>query len=124
MTDTKPGDWIVISGIGGLGHMAATRQGDVTHCGSGRCGRRQAGSRPATGRHCGGQCEEGGLNGVTGRGSIVGSRLNLQESLNFAEQGKVAATVQTDRLENINEVFTRMHQGAIEGRVVLSSRIE
>ncbi|MBB5768539.1 D-arabinose 1-dehydrogenase-like Zn-dependent alcohol dehydrogenase [Xanthomonas arboricola] len=46
--------------------------------------------------------------------------MNLQESLNFAEQGKVAATVQTDRLENINEVFTRMHQGAIEGRVVLS----
>lgn len=23
MTGTKPGDWIVISGIGGLGHMAA-----------------------------------------------------------------------------------------------------
>ncbi|MBB3781214.1 D-arabinose 1-dehydrogenase-like Zn-dependent alcohol dehydrogenase [Xanthomonas arboricola] len=22
MTDTKPGDWAVISGIGGLGHMA------------------------------------------------------------------------------------------------------
>ncbi|MBB5881299.1 D-arabinose 1-dehydrogenase-like Zn-dependent alcohol dehydrogenase [Xanthomonas arboricola] len=46
--------------------------------------------------------------------------MNLQESLNVAGQGKVAATVQTDRLENINEVLTRMHQGAIEGRVVLS----
>lgn len=57
---------------------------------------------------------------MTVRGSIVGSRLGLQESLNFAGQGKVAATVQTDRLENINEVFTRMHQGAIEGRVLLS----
>ena len=22
MTDTKPGDWVVVSGIGGLGHMA------------------------------------------------------------------------------------------------------
>lgn len=44
---------------------------------------------------------------MTVRGSIVGSRLGLQESLNFAGQGKVAATVQTDRLENINEVFTR-----------------
>ncbi|SYZ53355.1 alcohol dehydrogenase AdhP [Xanthomonas arboricola pv. juglandis] len=53
---------------------------------------------------------------MTMRGSIVGSRLDLQESLNVAGQGKVAATVQTDRLENINEVFTRMHQGAIEGR--------
>lgn len=57
---------------------------------------------------------------MTVRGSIVGSRLGLQESLNFAGQGKVAATVQTDGLENINEVLTRMHQGAIEGRVVLS----
>ena len=33
--------------------------------------------------------------------------------------GKVAATVATDRLENINDVFARMHAGAIEGRVVL-----
>jgi propanol-preferring alcohol dehydrogenase len=49
----------------------------------------------------------------------VGTRLDLQESLEFAAMGKVAATVATDRLENINEVFARMHAGAIEGRVVL-----
>ncbi|MBB3844596.1 propanol-preferring alcohol dehydrogenase [Xanthomonas arboricola] len=57
---------------------------------------------------------------VTVLGSLVGSRLDLQESLSFAEQAKVAATVQTDRFENINDVFIRMHQGTIEGRVVLS----
>src|SRR2546427_4425188 len=47
------------------------------------------------------------LNGITVRGSIVGTRLDLQESLQFAAEGKVAATVSTDRLENINDVFAR-----------------
>ena len=58
------------------------------------------------------------LNGVTVRGSIVGSRLDLQESLQFAAEGKVRA-VATERLENINHVFDRMRSGQIEGRVVL-----
>ena len=48
-----------------------------------------------------------------------GTRLDLQESLEFAEQGKVAATVATDRLENINRNFEKMHKGQIEGRIVL-----
>src|SRR5256885_1522472 len=59
------------------------------------------------------------LSGVTVRGSIVGTRLDLQESLDFAAMGKVKATVSTDRLENINDIFARMHEGKIEGRVVL-----
>ena len=59
------------------------------------------------------------LNGITVRGSIVGTRLDLQESLDFAGQGKVKATVSTDKLENINDIFARMHEGKIEGRVVL-----
>ena len=59
------------------------------------------------------------LNGVTVRGSIVGTRLDLQESLDFAAQGKVAATVASDRLENINQIFEKMHKGQIEGRIVL-----
>ena len=59
------------------------------------------------------------LNGITVRGSIVGTRLDLQESLEFAAAGKVAATVTADRLENINAIFARMHRGEIEGRVVL-----
>ena len=59
------------------------------------------------------------LNGITVRGSIVGTRLDLQESLEFAAQDKVAATVAADRLENINDIFARMHRGEIEGRIVL-----
>ena len=48
-----------------------------------------------------------------------GARLDLHESLIFAEEGKVKATVSTDRLDNINKVFERMRLGDIEGRVVL-----
>ncbi|MEO6216262.1 MAG: zinc-dependent alcohol dehydrogenase, partial [Sphingomonas sp.] len=59
------------------------------------------------------------LNGITVRGSIVGTRLDLQESLDFAAAGKVRATVETDTLDNINTVFDRMRHGQIEGRVVL-----
>jgi propanol-preferring alcohol dehydrogenase len=53
------------------------------------------------------------------RGSIVGTRLDLQEALDFASGGKVHATVTTDRLENINDIFGRMHRGEIEGRIVI-----
>jgi propanol-preferring alcohol dehydrogenase len=59
------------------------------------------------------------LNGITVRGSIVGTRLDLQEALDFAGQGKVKATVATARLENINDIFSRMRAGDIEGRMVI-----
>ena len=59
------------------------------------------------------------LNGITVRGSIVGTRLDLQESLDFAAQGKVKATIHTAPLEDINEIFEKMHKGQIEGRIVL-----
>ena len=59
------------------------------------------------------------LNGTTVRGSIVGTRLDLQEALDFAGEGKVKATVSAEPLENINDIFARMHEGGIEGRVVI-----
>jgi len=46
-------------------------------------------------------------------------QLDLQESLEFAANGKVRATVTTDTADNIADVFARMRQGQIEGRVVL-----
>ena len=52
-------------------------------------------------------------------GITVGTRLDLQEALAFAGEGAVKATVQTERLEDINGVFDRMRAGEIEGRVVL-----
>jgi propanol-preferring alcohol dehydrogenase len=59
------------------------------------------------------------IGGITVRGSIVGTRLDLQEALEFAADGKVKATITTDRLENINGIFDRMRRGQIEGRIVL-----
>jgi propanol-preferring alcohol dehydrogenase len=59
------------------------------------------------------------LNGITVRGSIVGTRLDLQEALEFANEGKVKATVEIDKLTNINAVFDRMCAGKIDGRIVL-----
>lgn len=51
--------------------------------------------------------------------SIVGTRADLQEALDFAGEGLVKATVQADRLDDINAIFARMRGGQIEGRVVL-----
>lgn len=176
MTDTRPGNWVVISGIGGLGHMAvqyaramglnvaavdvddaklklAERLGAVVTVNAlkvdpvaflkkeigGAHGALVTAVSPKALEQAVGMVRRGGtislnglppgtfpldifgmvLNGVTVRGSIVGTRLDLQESLEFAEMGKVKATVSTDRLENINAVFDQMRQGQIEGRIVL-----
>jgi propanol-preferring alcohol dehydrogenase len=60
------------------------------------------------------------LNGITIRGSIVGTRLDLQESINFAANGEVGVHIDsTEPLDNINAVFDRMRAGSINGRVVL-----
>jgi propanol-preferring alcohol dehydrogenase len=176
VTDTKPGDWVVISGIGGLGHMAvqyaremglnvaavdiddeklalAKRLGATVTVNAkstdpvsylkkeigGVHGVLVTAVSPHAFEQALGMVRRGGtislnglppgsfplpifgmvLNGITVRGSIVGTRLDLQEALAFAGAGKVRATVATERLENINDVFSRMRAGAIEGRVVL-----
>jgi propanol-preferring alcohol dehydrogenase len=176
MTDTKPGDWVVISGIGGLGHMAvqyaiamglnvvavdiddaklalARRLGaaltvNAKNTDPGSVIKKEIGGAhgvlvtavsPKAFSQALDMVRRGGtislnglppgdfplpifdvvLSGITVRGSIVGTRLDLQESLAFAEQGRVKATVSTARLDSINDVFARMHHGDIEGRVVL-----
>ncbi|MBI5113802.1 MAG: zinc-dependent alcohol dehydrogenase [Rhodovulum sp.] len=176
VTDTRPGDWVVISGVGGLGHMAvqyAVAMGlnvaavdiaddklDLARRLGAELTINAATSDPAAviRKEIGGargvlvtavalkpfeqalgMVRRGGtvvlnglppgsfplpvfdmvLNGITVRGSIVGTRIDLQEALDFAHAGKVKATVTTDRLENINGVFDRMRRGEINGRVVL-----
>jgi len=59
------------------------------------------------------------LKGITIRGSIVGTRLDLQEALEFAEEGKVHATVSTDTIDNINEILEKLEHGTVEGRIIL-----
>lgn len=59
------------------------------------------------------------LNAKTVRGSIVGTREDLQEALEFVGEGKVHTIDAEDRLDNINALFARMKRGDIEGRVVM-----
>lgn len=59
------------------------------------------------------------LNRWTVRGSIVGTRQDLQEAIDFAVQGKVRATVHVSHLEAINGIFDEMKRGDIQGRMVL-----
>ncbi|NYD91102.1 alcohol dehydrogenase AdhP [Sphingomonas melonis] len=176
VTDTKPGDWIAISGIGGLGHMAvqyAVAMGlnvvavDVDEAKL-RLAERLGAALTVNARETDpaafvrksiggaqgvlvtavstrafaqamGMTRRGGtialnglppgdfplpifdtvLNGITVRGSIVGTRLDLQEALDFAALGKVRAIYETASLESINAVFDRMRAGTIEGRIVL-----
>ncbi|OLF30226.1 alcohol dehydrogenase AdhP [Staphylococcus sp. 47.1] len=59
------------------------------------------------------------LNGVSVKGSIVGTRKDQQEALQFAADGKIKTEFKTDKLENINDIFNKMENGEIEGRIVL-----
>ena len=174
--NAKPGDWVVISGVGGLGHMAvqyARATGFYVEAVDIAADKLALGKRlgasvvvnasetdPAAylqkeigGAHgvlvtavsrkafeqALGMVRRGGtislnglppgdfplpifsmvLKGITVRGSIVGTRLDLQESLEYAAAGKVKATIKTEKLEAINDIFARMHKGQIEGRIVL-----
>lgn len=178
VTDTKPGDWVLISGIGGLGHIAvqyaiamgrrvaaidvddakldlARRHGaEVTvnavtsadpaadlqaQTGGGVHGALVTAVSAHAFPQAVGSLRRGGtvslvglppeqfpldifstvLFGLTVRGSIVGTRRDLQESLDFFARGKVTPTYTTRRLEEINEVFSEMEAGRIDGRVVL-----
>jgi len=60
------------------------------------------------------------LKRITVRGSIVGTRQDLEEALAFAGAGAVAAHFSWDKLENINAIFARMEEGKIDGRIVVN----
>ncbi|KRQ11239.1 alcohol dehydrogenase AdhP [Bradyrhizobium manausense] len=59
------------------------------------------------------------LKRITVRGSIVGTRRDLDEAIAFAADGKVKAEVTKVPLSQINDVFERMKAGKIDGRMVL-----
>jgi alcohol dehydrogenase, propanol-preferring len=176
VTEARPGGWVVVSGIGGLGHLAvqygramglqvaavdvddrkldlARRLGATVAVNArttdpvaylkeeigGAHGVLVTASSPKAFEQALGMVRRGGTivltgmppgsfplpifdvadRGITLRGSIVGTRLDLQEALAFAGEGAVKAKVQTERLEDINDVLERLRAGQIEGRVVL-----
>jgi len=176
-TEARPGEWVVISGVGGLGHIAiqyaramglkvigldiaedklrlARESGadqavnalakdavervlDIT--GGGAHGVLvTAVSTPAFGQALHMVRRKGTvslvglppgefptpifdvvLKRITVRGSIVGTRRDLDEAVAFAVDGKVKAEFTTAPLTDINAIFDRMKQGKIDGRVVL-----
>ena len=59
------------------------------------------------------------LNRITIRGSIVGGREDLAEAIAFAAEGKVRAEIHRTKLDNINQVFSDLKAGKIDGRAVL-----
>ena len=176
MLDCKPGDWVAISGIGGLGHYAvqyakamgfhviavdvddaklalatslgadmvvnAAKHDPVKQVHLDARGAHgvlvTAVSRTAFSQALGMLRKRGTmslvglppgdfalpifdvvLNAKTVRGSIVGTRQDLQEALAFAAEGKIHTVFQEEKLDNINSVFDRMERGEIEGRIVM-----
>lgn len=59
------------------------------------------------------------LKRITLRGSIVGTRKDLAEAVEFAAEGKVRAHIHKAKLEDINRVFGDLKAGTVDGRIVL-----
>ncbi|MFC4821774.1 alcohol dehydrogenase AdhP [Dokdonella ginsengisoli] len=59
------------------------------------------------------------LKRITLRGSIVGTRRDLAEALQFAAEGKVRAHLHKARLSDINGVFDDLRAGRVDGRIVI-----
>nr|WP_242702134.1 alcohol dehydrogenase AdhP [Arthrobacter cavernae] len=176
MTEARPGQWVTISGIGGLGHIAVQyavamglRVAAVDIADDKLALAKQHGAeltvnalkedpveviqRETGGAHgvlvtavhpsafgqAIGMARRGGtivfnglppgdfpapifeivLKGLTVRGSIVGTRQDLEEALDFYAQGKIHPTVSTRELSEVNAVFDEMKHAKIDGRVVL-----
>jgi propanol-preferring alcohol dehydrogenase len=59
------------------------------------------------------------LKAVNVKGSIVGTRLDLQEALEIAAAGKVKCNVVTKPITDINKILDDLHHCKIEGRVAI-----
>ena len=176
-TEAKPGQWVAISGVGGLGHLAVQyaramglRVAAIDVAEDKLAQARGLGAevtlnaatvdpaaelqRQLGGVHGvlvtavsvrafeqalgmlrpGGTCSLVGLppgnfptpifdvvlKRLTIRGSIVGTRQDLKESLAFAAAGHIHVQAETRPLGDINLVFARLKRGEIVGRVVLT----
>jgi len=60
------------------------------------------------------------LKRITLRGSIVGTRKDLAEAIEFAADGKVRAHIHEAQLGDIDRVFSNMQAGKIDGRIVVT----
>jgi propanol-preferring alcohol dehydrogenase len=176
-TEVKPGDWIAISGIGGLGHiaiqyakamglqvvaldvsedklaLARTMGAEITIDARLRDAAAQVVKQTGGGAHGvlvtavsppafaqalnlvrrkgtislvglpPGQFQtpifDVVLKRITIRGSIVGTRRDLAEAIEFAADGRVRAHIHKTSLDQINQVFAQLKSGNVDGRIVL-----
>lgn len=56
---------------------------------------------------------------LTVTGSAVGNRSEAIRTLEFAERGIIRARHEIQKMENLTDIFERMKQGKLQGRVVL-----
>lgn len=59
------------------------------------------------------------LKRVTIRGSIVGTRQDMVEALDFAARGAVHCNIQTKNIEALNDIYGKLKKNQITGRMVL-----
>jgi len=62
------------------------------------------------------------LNAITIRGSIVGTRLDLQEALQIAADGKIEPKVQVRRFQELQEVIDDIKHARIDGAAIVTIR--
>lgn len=175
-TEVRPGQWVVISGIGGLGHVAvqyavamgmrviavdiaddklalAKRHGaeitlnalgadpaaEIEKQIGGAHGVLVTAVHPSAFGQAISMTRRGGvivfnglppgefpapifdivLKGLTIRGSIVGTRQDMVEALDFYARGLIRPTFTKRPLSDINAVLDEMEHGKIDGRVVI-----
>ena len=59
------------------------------------------------------------LNCITARGSLVGTRKDMADTLAVAAEGKVKADIELQPLSAINDVLDRLQRGDVASRMVL-----
>ena len=176
-TEVKPGQWVVISGVGGLGHIAvqyaiamgmrvvavdvdpaklelAEKMGAEITVNAREVDRVEAVHEAIGGAHgvlatavhptafsqaMGVTRRDGAivlvalppgtfevnifdvaLRGLIIRGSIVGTRQDLQQAIDLHAAGKIVPTVSVEDIDEAADVLDRLDKGDVEGKVALS----
>ncbi|CAO4379392.1 unnamed protein product [Caenorhabditis nigoni] len=59
------------------------------------------------------------FNAITVKGSIIGSRLDTEEALEFVARGAVKVPLEMVKLEDVSKIYKKMEDGKINSRVVV-----
>ena len=64
------------------------------------------------------------LKAKTIRGSIVGTRQDIAEAMDFAARGLVKCDVELAQIDDINDVIQRLRREQVQGRIVVQFSVE